>query len=80
MAGFSESFFITSAMPNNQQDIIERLSTLEQFGLVIAKEASMLKKKLVGVEPDKLPRKGLSADAIAAIKAARESKRLNHKN
>ena len=65
---------------SNQQDIIERLSTLEQFGLVIAKEASMLKKKLVGMEPGKLPRKGLSADAIAAIKAARESKRLNPKN
>lgn len=65
---------------SNQQDIIERLSTLEQFGLVIAKEASMLKKKLVGVEPDKLPRKGLSADAIAAMKAKRESKRLNAKN
>lgn len=67
-------------MSNNQQDIIDRLSILEQYGLMMAKEASMLKKKLVGTEPDRLPRKGLSADAIAAMKAKRENKRLNPKN
>ena len=59
----------------NQTKIFRRLDQLELLGGLMQKEATMLKRELLGVVPSNSPKRGLTDEEIIKIKAKAQKRR-----